>query len=315
MFSSKNAVVSIDDVPVTWIFEYYLSLHEKLNGQDVKIKSVFNEKDRNPSMVIYFHRVHQTYMFNCFSSGKYGNAINLVQLLKGFNYIESISSIINDYKQFLKNTDYTKQTIAPREKWSVVDLKLRPWNKDDQMFWSPYNIGSSLLELYNVRPIESFAMSRGIETFENKNKRLYGYFTASGDLYKIYRPMIAERKFFSIFNHIQGWDQLTGHRRLFICSSLKDIMSMKSLKIEGDYIAPSSETAHIESILDWIKEEHEEKYIIFDNDAAGIKTMNHYKEMYDIPYIHLQLSKDISDSVRDHGAKKVKDLLRTYINI
>jgi hypothetical protein len=106
-------------------------------------------------------------------------------------------------------------------------------------------------------------------------------------------------------NYLQGWDQIEGKDRLFVCSSLKDIMSFRSLKIEGDYIAPQSENSQIHCYIDWIQS-YPEKYIIFDNDTPGLSVMMKYEEVYKIPYLHLKLSKDISDSIKDYGARTVK---------
>ena len=92
-------------------------------------------------------------------------------------------------------------------------------------------------------------------------------------------------------------------------------MAMKSLGIVGDYIAPSSENAGLDSIKNWIQEEYLDKYVIFDNDDAGKKGMYKYYEEYDIPYLLLDLSKDISDSVKDHGAKKVKEYFKNLIRL
>ena len=46
MISTKNLIANISDVPTGWPFEYYLGLSEKLDGQDVKMRSVFNIKDK-----------------------------------------------------------------------------------------------------------------------------------------------------------------------------------------------------------------------------------------------------------------------------
>ena len=40
---------------------------------------------------------------------------------------------------------------------------------------------------------------------------------------------------------------------------------------------------------------------LFDNDEAGLKAMGKYKDKYGIECVRLQLEKDLSDSVRDHG--------------
>ena len=308
MFSSRKAVVEIDDVPTKWIFEHYLKLQEKLKGQDVKLKSVFNHFDNDPSMYVYVCSRSNTYKFKCFSSGHHGNAINLVQLVCGLDYRNAILRIIEDYKVFLNDKDYIHIPTVVVPKWSVDSYETRNWTKDDANYWSQFNIGSKLLEKYNVKPLAEYVLSRGIESFSRKGSKVYGYFNVKGELCKIYQPG-SEKKFLMIKNYIQGWDQIENKELLLVCSSLKDIMSIKSLGIDCDCIAPNSENSSIDCIIDWIKA-YPTKYIIFDNDTAGIRTMERYKKEYGIPFIHVELSKDISDSVRDHGAKKVKEYLK-----
>jgi hypothetical protein len=315
MFSSREAVFSIDDVPAEWIFEHYLGLTEKLHGQSVKIKSLFNPRDNDPSMYIYLNPSSQEYKFKCFSTGTYGSAINLIMITKSLSFIEAANLIIGDYKEYLKGSTYTKTKMTEVAKWKLYDLKYRSWNTDDKEYWAPYNIGSPLLNLYNVRPIESFTMTKESESFSRSGRRVYAYTKADGEVYKIYMPENKDKKFMNFSKYIQGWEQLEGNSRLFICSSLKDIMAMKSLGIKGDYIAPSSENSRIKPILDWIEEEYSEKYVIFDNDEAGIRMMETYKKEYDLPYLILDLSKDISDSIKDHGAKKVKECFKKLIKL
>ena len=307
MFSSKKAVFDISQVPPAWIYEYYLKLPNTLNGQDIKIKSAFNPNDNNPSMFIYYNSATKNYRFKCFSTGKFGDGVQMVMYMKDILYVEAIKMIMSDYVKFLESNTYTTEEIVPEEKWKVTEYAKRQWNKDDADYWTPYNIGSKLLNHYNVIPLQSFTMSRSDESFTRSGKRLYGYFSKTGNLLRIYMPG-GGRKFLIVESQIQGWDQIRKKSRLFICSSLKDIMSMRSLNFDGDYIAPNSENSYIDPIMNWINT-YDEKYVIFDNDIAGIKMMNTYKEKYGIPFLHINLSKDISDSVRDHGSQVVKDYM------
>jgi len=315
MFSVRKAVFDIEDVPVAWVYEYYLRLSEKLTGQDVKLKSIFNLKDSNPSMYVYMCRKSNSYKYKCFSTGLQGDYIKLVMTLNELDYRNAVIKIVNDYKKFLEDNIYQPSKIIPEQKWVVESYKLRQWNTDDVNFWSPFNIGSQILDRYNVKPIESYVMSRGpMESFEKRTKRIYGYFTKAGELYRLYQPECEANKFFIIKNYLQGWDQITSKSRLFICSSLKDVMTMNSLIPDADYIAPNSENAGIEYLMQWIQE-YPEKYIIFDNDDTGIRMMKKYDEVYNIPYIHIPLSKDVSDSVKEHGASKVKSYLKTLLPV
>ena len=314
LFSVKSGIVDIEDVPIEWVFEHYLRLGEKLRGQDVKLKSIFNPKDSNPSMYVYVCRKSKTYKYKCFSTGLQGHHISLVQRMYELNMHDAENKIIGDYRNFLVDNTYKPEELVIEERWSVGEYKLRNWNKDDVEYWSPYNIGSKILDKFNVKPIESYIMSRGMESFTKKGSRIYGYFTKDDQLYRIYQPQCTEKKFLIVKNYVQGWDQIQGKSRLFICSSMKDIMTMYSILPDADYIAPNSEVAGIEFLMHWIND-YPEKYIIFDNDDTGIKMMKKYDEVYNIPYIHIPLSKDISDSVKEHGASKVKSYIKTVIPI
>ena len=50
MISTNHIVTDIEKIPSYWVFEYYLSLSEKLTGQDIKIKSIWNTSEKTASM-------------------------------------------------------------------------------------------------------------------------------------------------------------------------------------------------------------------------------------------------------------------------
>mgnify|MGYP001374112000 CR=1 FL=1 len=77
MISTKNLILDGSKVPSTWVFEFYLDLPERLNGQNVQIKSVFHPTERTPSMWIFADKGQ--YKFKDFSTGKGGNKIDLVK--------------------------------------------------------------------------------------------------------------------------------------------------------------------------------------------------------------------------------------------
>ena len=108
MFNVKNLVYKISDVPSTWIFETFCNLKEKLNGQDIKIKSLFNPDERTPSMCIYMDVKTGDYRFKDFSTGKYGNGIQLVkELYKTSDYSAFSQLIIDKYNEFVLLNDGT----------------------------------------------------------------------------------------------------------------------------------------------------------------------------------------------------------------
>lgn len=318
MISTKNLITDLSQIPREWVFEYYLDLKEKLTGQDVKILSIFNARDKVPSMFIYYDVVSKFYKFKDFSSGNQGDSIALVQAL--FNMPtrgHATYKIINDYQIYIKNNTVAVVDILYHDKYKVVDYEMRHWTNFDQTYWMAYKIGSKMLDRYNVIPLSFFTMSKlgldGIEiSYTFKRSYVYGYFRNDGSLYKIYMPKNTDKKFIKVENYIQGIDQLKYDcKYLLITSSLKDLMAFNKLGISNiEAIAPDSENTMIgEKAIGELKPHYEKIVVLFDNDEPGIKAAQRYKDKYGFNTILLPMEKDLSDSVKVHGIDKVREVL------
>jgi hypothetical protein len=318
MLSTKSIITSITDVPREWVFEYYLNLPEKLTGQDVKIKSAFNPVDKTPSMYIFLSN-SAVYRYKDFSSGKTGDALDLVQeLFKLSTRGETAHKIMQDYGKFIltHDEDYSARDFKKKAKYQVVDFTERAWTNIDEKFWTKFHIGSKLLEFYKVAPLLNYTIKKEeddqVKEITIKSNNSYGYFRKDGTLYKIYHPYVKDYKFIKIKDYIQGSDQLTMTvPYLIICSSLKDIMAFTKLGYKNaEAIAPDSENILIpEHMISAYKHKYKGICTLFDNDAPGIESMKKYKNKYDIPQVILEMSKDLSDSIKDHGIIKVKQIL------
>lgn len=322
MFTTKNLVHDIKDVPVPWIFEHFCKLKEKLSGQDVKIKSLFNSKERTPSMCIYLDANKGTYRFKDFSTGKGGSAIDMIKEFTQLPYHKACQLVVEKYNDYVlhNNGGYDVQEFKQASKYRVTSYQLRSWTTSDQYYWTQYNIGSRLLDEHCVKPLAHYTLEKEqdgkLKNLTIYGNYLYGYFTKEGELYKIYQPKTLDKKFIKVKDYIQGSEQLKNHRWLMITSSLKDIMSLKSLKLSLDYVAPDSENTVIKEkyIEDW-KLIYEKIIVLFDNDEPGLKAMSKYKELYpDVELAVLPMSKDPSDSIKDFGAKQVINRLVPIIN-
>lgn len=297
-------------VPAHWIFETYLGI-ETLNGQRIRIRSMFNPADKTPSMFIYYNRDAEAYRYKCFSTGKGGSAIDLMMHMWSMSFAQAAERIMTDYSNYLKTGRRCDTKIIEHTNWRVADFTVRGWTKADALFWSPYNISSTLLERYNVRPLERYVMSKTMEDgiqvqeFVVTSPNIYGYFTKDGILYKIYQPKNRERKFIKLCDYLQGEDQLQNNRFLVIASGLKDCMALQSLPLlKLDVVAPDSENTMIpeDKILQF-KEDYDAVVTMMDSDQAGIASMHKYKELYGLPYVYLPKEKDISDIIKTHGVQ------------
>jgi|GEM_PF-1626411 len=305
-------------VPNEWIFENFLNLDEKLEGQSVSIKSVFNKKDTNPSMIIYLHE-NGRYKFNDYSAGIKGDAIDFIQ---EYYNLQTRQDAFRKVYYLWKDGDY--DTIERRKltktTYKVVDVEVRAWNMDDAKYWMSFHIGSKDLEKHCVKPLASytFEKTQGDDvTHVVFNKPFcYGYFRKDGTLYKIYNPKDKRTKFIKIVNYIQGHDQLEYKARwLIILASLKDLMAFKKLGFPNvECIAPNSENDMITTKqLKYYRKRYPFISTLFDNDSAGKKASRKYKEEYGIPYTEFDVEKDVADCNREHGLTNTKLFLKPHL--
>jgi len=319
MLSSKNLVIDIADVPSYWVFQYYLEISEKLTGQDVKIKSIFNPTERTPSFCIYVDKSVQQYKFKDFSTGVQGSKIDIVRKLFNLNFTQAVNQIIEDYNDYVSNGEVELITLTPDAKWNMDYVHVREWTQKDADFWLSFRIGSSLLNEYNVKPIEYFTLVREqsdkIEKAKFRKPMAYGYFTKDGSVYKIYQPGESNFKFYNVASHLQGYDQLKYDKPyLVICSSLKDAMTLKGMGYNLEVIAPNSENTMIKPyIIENLKSKYKKIITLFDNDEAGKKAIESYAKAYNIQGCALSICKDISDAIKEHGFEVVHKELKPLL--
>lgn len=317
MISTKNLISTLKEVPTEWIFENYLNLSEQLNGQNIKIRSVFNPAEKTDSMFILFDSLKNVYYFKDHSSGIGGTGYKLVMSLFDIPFWKAKLKIIKDYNEYLLNNKYTPiKEFKVYNKYQVTDYEIRHWTNLDQNYWTMYKITSKMLEEYNVSPLSYYVMSKTEDDKEKvikiEGRNIYGYFKDDGTLYKIYQPKVKKKKFIKVKNYIQGSEQLKYDKEfLIICSSLKDLLAFNKLKIKNaECIAPDSENTLIPEVaLQKITSYYKDVCVVFDNDEAGIKSMGRYQDKFNFKYVILDLEKDISDSVKKHGIDKTRNIL------
>ena len=326
MISTKNLILDGSKVPSTWVFEFYLDLPERLNGQNVQIKSVFHPTERTPSMWVFVDKGQ--YKFKDFSTGKGGNKIDLVKELFNIDYSKAVFKIGQDYNKFITDKgEYTQSTIKPEAKFKVEHVNSRKWFNWDAEFWLSFNIGEDILNKYNVKPLNFYRMVK--EGNEKREVRtiggllaqsyIYGYFDKDDNIYKIYQPKNKKFKFIKVKPHLQGIDQLEYNQPyLVICSSLKDAMCLKQFGYNLEVIAPDSENTVIKPyIIENLKKKYKKVVTLFDNDVAGHNAVNKYEQLYDIKGTWLDSSKDIADLVKEKGFadahKEIKVKLKSIL--
>jgi len=304
-------------VPNEWIFEKLLNLSEKLQGQTVKIKSVFNAKDKDPSFVIYYHSSGK-YMFKDFSADISGDGVELVQQL--YNLDSREKAFAKAYSLWKLDENYiTPKTVFEKPIYEVTSYVERNWDTNDKKYWGEHRISSNTLESFNVKPLQSYTLTvtkgNTSKTLKFENAYCYGYFTKNGTLYKIYKPKDKSNKFLKIKSYVQGHDQLQYKAQwLMILSSLKDCMAFKELGFPIEFVAPESENVDIpENIMKFYKRKYKFVTSLFDNDIAGKTSSIRYKEKYKIEPIFFDVEKDLAECLKQHGKQNTKLFLKPLL--
>lgn len=317
MIQLGNLVTDIKDIDPVWAFSYYCKVPaEQFNGSTIKIKSIFKPEEKTPSFCIYF-KEDQPPKFKDFSTNHFGDYINLVQQKFNLNYSQTCFKIMADYTKWaIDNKQFEKTTVTVRNNYKVVGFNVRLWSINDKDFFLPFHIGSTLLKWGLVKPLGGYKMQNGTSDIVITGNHLYGYFTAKGELYKIYQPNNSECKFINVKNDYNiGSDHKEGNKYFGILSSWKDALSFQSMGLKIDLKVPPSENSYFtKKYIMELKEEYKSGFTLLDNDDAGIKAMLHYKKEFGLNYVCLPLSKDVSDSMRDHGKHKVRNLVVPLIH-
>jgi hypothetical protein len=263
--------------------------------------------------MILFLSDENIYRFKDFSTGRYGDAADVVGYM--YNITSRQDAFIKILELFKNDADINVSALGAHQRITkdVTSYKVRNWNKRDEEYWKEYYIGGSLLKQYNVKPLSEYVMTitKGSSKEEMKfnNPICYGYFNSNNELCKIYNPKNTKGKFLMVKEFIQGEDQLLYKSQcLIISASMKDLMAFKTMKIPNiELIAPDSENVHIEkSKLEFFKSKYKYVFTLFDDDMAGMKAMKEYKELYDIPYLYFNVENDIADCIKEHGPGNTK---------
>ena len=259
------------------------------------------------------------YKFKDFSTGRSGNKIDLVKLMFELQYHDAMTKMTSDYNKYVRSSEYVQQKFTPQSRWKIDFIKERQWTTEDRKFWLSFRIGKTMLEEYNVRPIDYYNLIKDDSGEVNKltigSKWCYGYFDKNGEVYKMYQPFSKKYKFYKAKPYLQGKDQLTYKQPyLVICSSLKDSMCLKSMGYNIDVLSPDSENTMIKPhIIEHLKKKYKKVITLFDNDDAGRHAVEVYLKEYKIHGFVPTICKDISDAMKEHGFDKVHSMLKPLL--
>lgn len=326
MLPKFNDLSKIHLPPEQWIYKKYLNLKEDLDGRTIRIYSIFNTES-TPSMYLYIK--NEKYRWKDHSSGQGGDAVDLVRAimnreksLLGQEEI-SLAVAIVEIRQSYEAWRILNEKFIPvplevehyaYKLVSQYDAKEEALDYEDIRWWGLFGISQPLLDRYNVISLERYRLGKlcdgGVVWYSwNSHKYSYGFFSRDCELLKIYNPENIDFKHINLSKTIIGRDQLNHlrNRTLIICSSMKDMLVLKSMDLSVDVIAPMGEKALISAEdISCLKSMYDNIFTLFDNDKAGLQAMILYKSVYNIDFIYVPFHKDLAEFRLKEGHDKVK---------
>lgn len=309
--SLKNEIFS--RISNEQILNYYIP------GQGNKYKTlcVFH-KESTPSLSVDLTKG----IFKCFGCGKGGDGIKFVQEKYNLSYFEALRLISSDFGITGPNPHKIPSEVLGLVKKpkivnnTIIRIKDRPWEQKDVIYWEQFGVDINLAKFYNVYPITHYWVDSYV--FAIKPSEI-AYAFLEKDKFQIYQPFAdKDKKWFSnTGSMVYGYDQLPEYGELlFITSSKKDIMTLKSLGYNA--VSPNNEGSKLpEQEYEDLNNRFDKIIIFFNNDDQGLKAAHYMGIDLGLDFIYIPREydeKDPSDFHKIHGKDKTDKLIKELLN-
>tara|TARA_R100000322_G_scaffold167648_1_gene135914 strand:+ start:157 stop:1182 length:1026 start_codon:yes stop_codon:yes gene_type:complete len=211
------------------------------------------------------------------------------------------------------------QPVLREKKKSEIQVRVRPWDSRDAVYWKQFGISKKILLIFDVQPISHYWINEQRFSCDSIS---YRYRFDCG--YKIYRPLERDFKWSSNVGMecLQGYPQLPPRGdTVVLTSSLKDVMCMAvlgypSFALQSEMFMPREET------ISKVKTRFKEIVVLYDNDfdnprnpgqTMAVKICEKYG-LDNIVIPSYYRSKDISDLIKDHGLQEAKHVIERQEN-
>lgn len=322
--------------PDVWIYKHFYNIFHKdrkssefmikqpFDGRTIKVRSLI-ANDSDPSLCFYYR--NGKYFWKDFSGDGKGDAINFVEYHTGKYRGAAIGMIDTHFNIFMEKG-------IPAWEWEIekeCDVKVADriitaepmrMTLEALAWWKSYGINEEMLKNHEVKQIKGYSIvehgnNPRVAAFNTEFS--FAYYSRDKGLYQIYQPFETNFKHMKVrSDYIAGTEQLRySVPTLIITSGLKDMMALKAVadRLRFDVIAaPSESTIISKKDIQALKARYRHIITIFDNDRIGVKYMNVYRNLYDIPYVNLNLCKDLADNNRKHDYKFLSDYYTKVID-
>lgn len=311
MTYDMSRILTLADVPDGWIYKDFYKyatgrdINQPLDGRTIKIRS-FISRDTIPSLCLYVEK--GKYRWRDFSTGKGGDTLDFVMNILNKELPQAIDIVLSKYNKFI--SEGSKYEVIVND-LPETTYKLFPtlYTKPYLSYWSQYCIGIQALNKFKVRCLPEYVMYRGGGQLGKFCGHFYAYYEDSGHAYQIYRPGY-DPKYINIrSDYLIGLDQLEGKSdTLVIASGMKDLLALSVIGLSLEIVALPTGEAHLldSDTIALMKDSYKNIITILDNDKTGISSMKRYEKVYGIPYVWIDLCKDLAENNKTHDLNYLK---------
>jgi len=272
--------------------------------------------DKNPSMSIYYSKTGRV-CYHDFGTGQHGTVIELVGLMCGLTFQETIHHIAKD--MCLESLPKIKKHVTVLPEYEL-GVKIRKWNKKDMAYWGQYGISKIMLDKTETVPISKIYYKSESKSFVNMaDEYAYAYIERKDNkpTVKIYQPYSQTHKWmgnrdYSIW---ELWNLLPPAGDVVILtSSRKDAMCLMC-QLHVPCTALQSESISPKNwVMNQLIERFKKVYVWYDNDKAGLKYGKYLESVYPVEAIYTgrEDAKDPSDFYKKYGGDELKLLWEIY---
>lgn len=295
----------------------------------VQLGKSFNSplrQDKTPSASLFVAR-NGSILLKDFA-GSTVNIWTFLQLRYSLNFHEVLITINNDFNLKLTNKHLkfqpTMEFYGLPQKHQVeasapksIQIKRRKWSKLDKEYWGQYELSLDFIESRGVVPVQNYWINEKLIYWHSDYNPTYSY-EFGNELRKLYAPFIKNKLFKFLTNAkdsvLQGFKFLpeTGDV-LIITKAYKDVLVLENLDYHS--FAPQSESMTIPvNVIEDIKTRFKTIYLLYDNDATGIKYSTKICELHKFEPIFVpKPDKDISDYIAKYKTQAAKNLLNNLL--
>lgn len=285
--------------------EFYLGIPVK---KGLFISPSIIRSDKKPTCSFYKNK-KSVLIYKDFAGPTF-DFIGCVEYIFKCSYFKALQIIANDFN-LIPNVKINKHValkeysgfIMKESNKANIQVEVKDFSSNEIKWWNSFGISLNTLTKYNVFSIKSVFLNGTYFTSSSDSIPIFGYFggeTSEGDeLWRLYFPTKRTYRFLSNWdaNIFQGSKQIPNiSEYIIITKSLKDVMLLFEFGITS--IAPNSENIIINSAqYKKLHSKYQQLICLFDNDLAGVKGANKYKNIYSCRciFIKRKYAKDISD--------------------